>query len=154
MKRAILLLIGFFSLPLGFLLNHLMMIVDFNLPLLLISIAMFAIWFFISMITVKFFASKKEVILLLNAPAFIVLLLNLFQEYILSHYWMNYVGLATQFFYLPFLGFGFTLTSGISSLLASFVYTTTFAYIAVFICLICVTFLGRTVSDRRTKVQA
>ena len=153
MKRVVLLLIGFFSMPLGFLLNHIMMNVSFNLPLLLISIAMLAIWFLISMVSVKFIFTKKETILLLNAPAFLVLILNLFQEYVLGHYWMNLAGVATQFFYLPFLGLGFTLTSGLSSQIANFVYTATLAYIVVFVCLILDTFLGCSVAERRAKEQ-
>ncbi|HBG39752.1 MAG TPA: hypothetical protein DDW58_11060, partial [Clostridiaceae bacterium] len=36
-----------------------------------------------------------------NLPAFLVLLLNLYQEIILGQYWLNIFGAATQFYYLP-----------------------------------------------------
>ena len=148
MKRILLIIIGLIPLPLGFLLNHCMMNSNSNLPTLLISIVMLVIWFFISMVSARFVSSKIETIILLNASAFLILLLNLFQEYIIGHYFMNYIGVSTQFFYLPFLSLGFTITSGISSLLASILYTTTLAYIVVFMCLILVTWLGRKVGER------
>ena len=150
MKRLVLIVIGLIPLPLGYLLNHLMMTVWYSSipPMFLLCIAMYVIWFLISMISTRFFKKNIELIILLNAPAFIIMLLNLFQEYIIGHYWMNFVGASTQFFFLPFIKLAFTLTSGISSLLANVVYTTTFAYIAAFVCLILVTYIGCKVGER------
>lgn len=49
-------------------------------------------------------------LLLVNLPACLVLLLQLFQEMILGQYWEGLLGLATQFYSLPILSISFTLT--------------------------------------------
>ena len=112
MKRIALLLMGFFPLLLiGYGLNHLIMTALYYnaVVYLLIGIAVLAVWFAFGMLSAKLTGSKKEAVLLLNAPAFLVLLLILVQELILRAYWMNIIGVATQMFYLPLLPLSFTL---------------------------------------------
>ena len=41
----------------------------------------------------------------LNLFGFVMLLLVLFQELVLGSYWMNYLGMATQLYFLPGLAF-------------------------------------------------
>ena len=144
-----LVIIGLIPLPLGFLQNHIMMVANRLPPLLIISIAMLIIWFSISMLSKKYIKTKLETMILLNAMAIIALILNLFQEYVIGHYFMNFIGTVTQLFFLPFLSLGFALTSGISNLLSGTIYTTTFAYIAVFVCMLLVSYLGRLAGERR-----
>ena len=112
-KRAILVLIGFIPLLLfGYYLNHLLMTTFYyrDAPLSLIGVAIIAVWFVFGIISVKLVCSKIEAVLLLNTPAFIVLILVLFQEWVLTGFWLNQVGLATQMFYLPLVRFGMVIS--------------------------------------------
>ena len=147
MKRIILLLIGFLPLLFGYIQNHLMMTIFFDrmTPVFLIGIAVLTIWFFIGMLSKIFANSKKEAVILINAPAFLVLLLILLQEVVLNAFWSNHLGIATQFFYLPLIGFTRYL---------SFIFPIiTFSLLSViaFICLLGASYLGRVVveQDRR-----
>ena len=108
MKRAILVLAGFFPLLLGYLVNHLTMTVWYYqfLPgvLMLIGIGVLLLWAVIGAVAVKFFESRKETVILLNAiPALFMLLIS-FQTIFFERFWLNTVGVATQFFYLPLMG--------------------------------------------------
>ena len=112
-NRAVLMLIGFFPLMLfGYYLHHLVLTTFYyrEAPYFLIGVAVITVWFIFGIISVKLVGSKKEAVLLLNAPAFFVLLLVLYQEWVLSAFWLNQVGLATQMFYLPLVRFGFVMS--------------------------------------------
>jgi len=147
-KRIILLLIGFVPLMLfGFYINHLIPTVfaytaGLDLP---ISIAVLVVWFIFGMISVLLVSSKKEALLLLNAPAFLVLLLIFFQELILGHMWLNQIGIATQMFYLPLVLLG--------SIFGSLFPLVSFGIISAisFIFLLCASYFGRITSERLRK---
>ena len=145
MKRVTLLLIGFLPLLFGIIQHHLMMTVFFDtlIPGSLIGIAVLVIWFFIGILSIKFVSSKKEAIIFVNAPAFLVLLLILFQEIVLNAFWRNNIGLGTQFFYLPLIG----LTRHLSLIfpIGSFSNMSVLA----FICLFGASYFGRVVVERR-----
>lgn len=139
MKKIVLLLVGFLPLLFGYLLNYLMM--NGNIPLLLINIAMLIIWFFVGMFSIKLVDKKIESLLLLNAPAFIVLLLLLFQEIVLGQYWFHPVGMATQFFYLSVLKLALSITSMLHRVF--------YAYIIAFLFMLITSCSGRIISERR-----
>ena len=104
--------IGFFPLMLfGCYLHHLLLTAFFYVavPAFFIGVAVIAVWFIFGMISVFFVSSTKEAVLLLNVPAFLVLLLLLFQAWVLESMWLNQIGFATQMFFLPLFNFGFVM---------------------------------------------
>ena len=116
MKRAILILIGLLlPLLIGFLLSNWSMGWQLFLRGRLngIGLAVLALWFVTGMISMKFFTSKREALLLLNTAPILIALLVLFQILVLGRFLGNIVGMASQFFYLPLMG----LTSGLLSVL-------------------------------------
>lgn len=128
-KRAALVAIGFFPLMLfGSYLHHLILTVFYDrmLPLFLIGVAVIAVWFVFGIISMRLVGSRREAVLLLNAPAFFVLLLVLFQEWVISRFWLNTIGLATQMFYLPLVRLGMVITTPLP--LGSFGIASTFAF--------------------------
>ena len=152
-KRITLLLIGFFPLLLfGFYLNHLISTTYYYVagPYFLFGVAVIAAWFVFGMISVLFAASRKEAVLLLNAPAFLILLLLLFQEWILERMWLNQIGFATQIFYLPLVRFGIV----IGGMLPRFILPISSFGIAsaiAFAFMVGASYLGRIVVERRMK---
>ena len=147
-KRIVLLMIGFVPLLLfGFFINHLLMTAFWYAPgpYFLISIAVIVVWFVFGMISVLLVSPKKEALLLLNASAFLVLLLIFFQELVLGHMWLNQIGLATQMFYLPLVNFG--------SVFGGILPFHSFGIISAisFIFLLCASYFGRTTAERLRK---
>ncbi|MDD3705069.1 MAG: hypothetical protein PHC45_03250 [Clostridiaceae bacterium] len=111
MRRFKLFLIGLIPFILGFIMNAIMMQnPNFNLPYKLIGVLSLVIWGFIGFKTCEFGKTSVESAMIVNLPAFLVLLLNLFQEIILGQYWFNIVGISTQFFYLPLINLSFSFT--------------------------------------------
>ena len=149
-KRAFLVLIGFIPLLLfGHYLHHLLMTTFFyrEAPFFLISVAVIAAWFVFGIISVKLVGSKKEAVLLLNASAFVVLMLILFQEWVLGSFWLNQVGLTTQMFYLPVVRLGFLISKVIPRFIlpiGSFGIASAFA----FLFMLGASYLGRVIIER------
>lgn len=144
-KQITLILIGLLPF-LGYFQNFLMMSVPLfqqRISLLLISLVVLVFWFCICRFYRKFFNSKIEIIMLINAPAFIVLLLLLFQEFI-SGYWSNWAGILTQSFYLPILQLSFPLPGIVNRI--------SFAYIMNFSCLLIASYLGCGVGEHSRKM--
>jgi len=139
LKKAILLLIGLSPVLVGFLLNFLIM--RLPMPMWFVGIIMLFIWFLAGKRSVELVEKRMEAVLLLNAPAFVVLLLLLFQEIVLERYWSSIIGIATQMFYLPFLGLSFFIGSVFHRIF--------YAYIFAFILLLPVSFYGRIKGERR-----
>ena len=118
-------------------------------PFSLIDVAVLAVWLIFGMISVFLVSSRKEALLILNASAFLVLVLILFQEWVLGGMWINQVGLATKMFYLPLSRLGIALSlsvfrqssNGIESLLA-------------FICIFGLSYFGRILAERICRVIA
>ncbi len=103
MKKLLLIGTGFLPFVMGFAL-HLFITgcpVGLSLFFSAINIATLLLWgaagFFLRYHT----ASALKATALAHLPALAVLLLILVQELILGHYWMNFLGLATQVFFLP-----------------------------------------------------
>ena len=137
-KRVILIAVGLSPLLFGYLTSYLTMSIWFySLPrgtLTLISLAVLAWWFVAGFVCSKFFASKLEVILLLNAVAILVLVLALLQALVLRHLLIDMI----QLFYLPLM----RLASRLLSLFSLFVIDLKFVYLISFGFLISTSWLG------------
>jgi len=149
MKRLILIVLGLVPLLVfGFSLNHLIMSVFFDVipPFMLIGVTVLVVWFGFGLVSVKLEGSRKAAIVLLNAPAFVILILILLQELVFRSFWLNIVGFGTQMFYLPLIGLG----SGLSAVLPGI---TTFSLICsiAFVLLLLSSFLGRTSAERMKR---
>jgi hypothetical protein len=102
MKKFMLFFLGLIPFALGFIINAIMtQNKDLLLPYKLIGIMCILFWGFIGFKTCEFGKTSLESAIIANLPAFLVLLLNLYQEIILGQYWLNIFGAATQFYYLP-----------------------------------------------------
>ena len=140
MKRIVFFTIGLLPLPLGYLLAYLAL-ADQLLPLVLIGLGVLAFWFLVGVVSANFFRTREGAMLFLNLPALLVLILILIQSLVLQAFWPNPIGIATQYFYLPFLGisrflgFFFTLSLHVSAIFA-------------FICMLITSFVGRLVGEQ------
>ena len=90
-------------------------------PLFLIGIGCLVLWGLIAFGARFFIEDEREVVIRLNLIAAVVLVLVAIQEVILHAYWSNIVGVWSQFYYLPLLNLGFTLTRWSSSVFPAYV---------------------------------
>ena len=143
MKKLWLVILGVIPLAVGFVMNWLMMTFSQTVfPYLLISIAFLSFWTWLGFNSYKF-NKEGNTIYFLHLPAFLALVLNLYQEVVLGHYFGNLLGICTQFFFLPVLNLSYLLTFWSSRLWS--------AYIAGFL-LMCLTyFIGYKLKKCRTK---
>ncbi|MBQ7091790.1 MAG: hypothetical protein IJN83_03970 [Clostridia bacterium] len=142
MKKALLILLGCIPFLIGWLINAFMMANPDTLPpLFFISIVFLLAWGAVAFIARPHFHNGKEVVVFLNFVAALDLLLVCIQEIILGAYWMNAIGGWTQFYYLPLMNIGFTLTAW-----SHRVFT---AYIASFILMVAVSTLGCWLGKRK-----
>ena len=94
MKQLLRIVLGFLPLGVGFLQNAYMMArMDTLPPLMLIALGTLLLWGLISYLT---FDGKSRVLSQ-------TLALVLVQELLLGHYWPNWAGVASQFFFLPLI---------------------------------------------------
>ena len=145
MKKIILFFIGFIPLLLGYIMNYLMMTVYYDklLPYGAIGIIFLIAWFGLGLITYHFANSNIEAMVIAHLFGFIDLILIIFQEVILKHYWSNQIGIITQFFYLPLINI-----AGRFVFLSTRVY---WIYVVAFV-LMCIAFyLGRLVRKKRIE---
>ena len=149
MKRVVLLIIGLFPLFLGYIQDHFLLTFKYYYTslFLLSNLTVLVIWFVAGVISAKRLGSKKESLILLNAPALVMLLHNLFQEVILGYYLPNHVGKMGQMFYLSQLNIAFNLS-------LVFFQQLFFAYIIAFCLMFIVSFLGCTVGSYRVGGRA
>jgi len=105
--RILLILIGLLPLPVGFLINRLMMTIwlyTISSGLLWFTGLFFILlWYIAGFVSVKWVDSRKDTLIYLNAVPGLVLILVLFQEFIIGRYWPNWAGISTQFYYLPLM---------------------------------------------------
>ncbi|MFF2755149.1 hypothetical protein ACFVR1_15530 [Psychrobacillus sp. NPDC058041] len=110
MKKMILFLLGLIPFVLGFLMNSwLMQNQNSILPFKLIGIIFLVFWVLVGFITCKFEKTPLKSAVIINLPAFLILLFIMYQEIILGQYWFNIFGMATQFYYLPLLNISSSL---------------------------------------------
>ena len=80
-------------------------------PYTLIAFAVLLIWGLLAFFFNHDGTRTKRIVVFLNLIAAVDLFLIGIQELILHAYWMNLIGAWSQFFYLPVLRLGFSLTS-------------------------------------------
>ncbi len=115
MKRITLVIIGLAPLPIGLIFNYLLMTYNFNATLYwVVGILFYLFWGILGFMYTKFTKSRTEAILLIHIPAFIDLLLVIYQEAIFGRYWMNIFGTLTQLFYLPMISLASRLLNFLS----------------------------------------
>lgn len=104
MKRNLkLALIGTIPLWVGIVINSILSVA--TMPIVIVSGFFLGCWCFISYKCAIGWEDLLPQALWLNLFGFIMLVLVLIQELILGSYWINYVGLASQLYFLPGLGF-------------------------------------------------
>lgn len=120
--KILLVLLGGLPFAVGGALNYMILSSSDALPpLFLIGIGWLALWGTIAFLIKLFKEDEKEIVIWLNLVAAVVLALVALQELILHAYWSNFVGVWSQFYYLPLLNLGFTLTSWSSSVFPAYV---------------------------------
>lgn len=138
---VLLVILGLLPFVAGGLMNHSMLAHPDTLPpFLLIGLLLLLGWGLISFFAVRRGGCVETVVLSLNAVAALVLVLLGVQELILGAYWTNAAGAWTQYFYLPLLNLGFTLTSWSHSVFP--------AYAAAFVLLAAASALGCVLGKR------
>ena len=104
MKRIVkLILIGTLPLWIGILLNSILTVA--SMPIVIVSAFFMGAWVYLSYKCTIGWQDLLPQVLWLNLFGFVMLILALFQELILGSYWMNYLGMATQLYFLPGLAF-------------------------------------------------
>lgn len=132
---VILVVLGLIPFAMGAFMNWYMMTYPNGLPpFALIGIVTLLIWAAIAFVVKPYIKNTKKVVIGLNLVAFVVLVLVGIQELLLQAYWFNFVGVWTQFYYLPLLNISFALTSWSHSVFS--------AYCAAFLLMVIATLLG------------
>ena len=104
MKRIVkLILIGTLPMWIGIVLNSILTVA--SMPIFIVSTFFMGAWVYLSYKCTIGWQDLLPQALWLNLFGFVMLLLVLFQELILGSYWMNYLGMATQLYFLPGLAF-------------------------------------------------
>ncbi len=104
MKRNLkLILIGTIPLWVGIAINSILSVA--SMPIFIVSAFFMGCWCFISYKCAIGWEDLLPQAFWLNLVGFIMLALVLFQELILGSYWINYLGLATQLYFVPGLAF-------------------------------------------------
>jgi len=136
MKKAVLFISGLIPFLMGYLMNWSMLNIffDVRVPYALISIITLVIWGLLSYFLSGYAGTYKQTVILMNLPAFIVLILISVQLLIFKAYWLNIIGMAVQIFYLPLMNISFLLTSWSHNMLP--------AYFAAFILMVAASSLG------------
>lgn len=133
MKKIIPIILGLTPFLFGGFLNWIMLTFSNLVPnLILVAVMFLLMWFLFARILSG--CVGRWAVLLLNLPAFLVLILLGIQELYFGSYWLNFVGIWTQYFYLPLLNLGYALTT--------FFHRLTPAYCACFLIMAAVSALG------------
>ena len=143
MKKIFLLLLGLIPFGLGFLLDSLMThFSDVLFPYAAIGVCFLIFWGAIGFFMYRLGEPLKVSLIFAQLPAFLTLLLNLFQEIVLVRYWGNLLGAATQLYFLPVLNISFSLTFWADRVWP--------AYIAAFLLMCAVYYLGFRLGERHS----
>ena len=104
MKRIVkLILIGTLPLWIGIVLNSILTVA--SMPIFIVSAFFMGAWVYLCYKCAIGWQDLLPQAVCLNLFGFVMLLLVLFQELVLGSYWMNYLGMATQLYFLPGLAF-------------------------------------------------
>jgi len=116
---------------------------DSVFPYGLIAVFFLLIWGCIAFFLNRICQKTRIVVIFLNLIAMLDLLLIGIQELILHAYWMNGIGVWSQFFYLPVIKLGFSLTKWTPRVFA--------AYAVSFVLMITASFAGCKLRDKLKK---
>lgn len=116
---------------------------DARMPYGLIALAVLLLWGTLAFLLNGQGRKTKKVMLFLHAIAAADLLLVAIQELIVHGYFVNSIGLWTQYFFLPLLWLGFGVTGW-----SAFVFP---AYAASFCLLLAAAYLGCKIREKVTK---
>ena len=147
-SRIVLALISLLPLLFGFITNHLATTVWFyTFPsgwYWFMGIFFLLLWFVAGWASAKWVNSSKEALIYLNAVAGLVLILILYQEFIMGRYWWGWLGASTQFYYMTLAHIPNRLFRIIP------VATIRFSYICIvaFCIQLLASFLGRKIGER------
>lgn len=147
MKKLILFIIGFTPFLIGFGMNLMILNTnsnDLSLGIDTINLVFLIYWGVLGYFFSGFTRSKLYTLIIFNFPAFLALLLNLFQELINKQYWTNYLGIATQIFYMPTMRISFYILPGIISHMWQI-------YIVSFLLMIIVFYVGCVIKDKKKQ---
>lgn len=105
----------------GSLMNwYMMQHMDWTPPFFLIAVLFLVLWSAIAFFMRPYMENTRKTVRWLNLVPFVVLVLLGVQELIVGAYWFNFVGMWTQFFYLPVLSVGFSLTAWTGSVFVAY----------------------------------
>ena len=148
--RIILVLVGALPLPVGYLTNHLIMTVWFEIfpaGWYWFTVLFFlSLWFVVGMASVKWIDSKIEALLYLNAIAGVFFMLIFFQEIVLGRFGLGWVGISSQFYFLPLSLLPSRLLRFIPFVPIQFTYISLVA----FGCQLLASYYGRRIGEGRT----
>ena len=144
MKKVFVLIAGLSPFFIGYGLNLIISNLSDNVVIIydIIGVVFLLYWGFLGYIFSESIRSKVYALVVCHLPALIVLTLILFQELINKRYWTDYIGIATQFFYLPLVR--------VSSIITGFfsMHEIWQIYIVSFALMISVFYLGCNIRDR------
>jgi len=112
---------------------------------LLAGVMFLVIWFLIGIISIKFIRSRMESFLLLNASAFLMLLLQLYQT--LAYGRPDFIGNVTYYFFFPFFRLSLTLTF----MFYEWAIYDFLQYVVPFFGLLIFSFWGRVIAEQRSS---
>jgi len=153
--RIALVLISLLPLPLGFIINRLLMTIWFyTFPmgwLMLIGLFVLLVWFVMGMVTVKWIGPQREVLLYLNTIPGLFLILVLFQEFVIRRFWTNLFGISTQFYYLPIATLSSRLLRIIPFITTFITIRLSYVYALAFCIMLAASFVGRSVCIKASR---
>lgn len=123
--------------------NWVMTAFSADLPFKLIGIAFLPFWGLLGFMTYGSKTTALASACAVNAVAFLALLLNLYQEFILGRYWGNAIGVSTQLYYLPVVN--------VSYAVSSWTHRMAWTYAAGFILMFFAYFIGFLARKKREK---
>lgn len=142
MKKVINILaviIGMLPFVVGGVLNKVMIVQSEHLlPMTMIGLVFCISWGIVAFVFQNKIGNVKRVVVLMNAIAGVDLLLLGIQELVVHAYWSNVIGMWSQLFYLPLIKIAFLFTRWSHTMFA--------AYIASFLLMVVISFLGCKIS--------
>lgn len=145
-KKGLLSVLGILPLLIGFIMNLLILRTDFS-PGFFLEGILLGVW---GLLGYKLCRNKDHLLkntIFIHIPAFFFLLLLLFQELVVGRFWLNFIGSAAQFFYLPALVPARMIISPFRHFQATAMWP---AFLAEFILLFFASWFGGWLKSRRT----
>ena len=145
MKKIYISILGVIPWIVGLVLYRLISTVfsDTSINLRILGIIVLFFWGVISYILYCKNQRTIEIMTLLNAPAFIALILILIERSVLKTNWSGVIGLYTGYFYFPTLSIGCLITDGSGNIYVS--------YYATFVLMVLVSYASCYIAKEKSK---